>query len=162
METDKNSPGAAHPRPALYLAELVRARMHSYLEKKFAEAGVTDLSVSHGSILFWLYRSGGAENMLRIAEKIQRDKSTVTYLTRKLVEAGYARRRQCTVDRRSVFIELTEKGWRFQELFERVNKELTETAYKNFSDEEAHTLRQLLEKMASNLDENRPVYDKEE
>lgn len=64
-----------------------------------------------------------------LSEKINRDKSTMTVLIRKLESLGYVKREPDMADKRISIIHLTEKGFRFRALFERISDELIETIW---------------------------------
>ena len=86
-----------------------------------------------------------------LAEKIGRDKSTVTALVKKLMKAGYVTRKRDPRDGRIVFLCLTPKGRALQPDFETISQRLISTAFKGFSMEDRKNLIAGLEKMLRNF-----------
>ena len=83
---------------------------NSLIVSELKKYDITELAPSHGSILNALFYSKEKLRMNDIAEKINRDKSTVTALINKLVKNGYVIREKCSIDSRITFILLTDKG----------------------------------------------------
>jgi DNA-binding MarR family transcriptional regulator len=75
------------------------------LEKR----GIENLVTSHADISAVLGISGEL-TFSEVAEKINRDRSTVTSLVSKLENLGYVRKRENDIDKRSSFLSLTKKG----------------------------------------------------
>jgi len=89
--------------------------------------------------------------MSEIAEKIGRDKSTVTTLAKKLKKAGYINIKMDPDDCRAKLVSLTEKGMALEKDFKEISTILIERAYSGFTEEEKHNLVTLLTKMRNNL-----------
>ena len=68
-------------------------------------------------------------------------------LLQKLETNGYIERRRSTIDKRSLIIDLTEKGETFQ-----LNKPDYEEIFGELSDDERETLKNVLEKISTNLE----------
>lgn len=90
--------------------------------------------------------------MGEIAASINRDKSTTTVLIRKLKDAGLVESSSNESDGRSKFIRLTKKGCEYNKITAGLSKELINTFYKNFSDDEKQMTFSLLSRISSHFD----------
>ena len=121
-----------------------------FLTEKLKERGFPDFASSHGNILFQL--SVNEEmTMGELAEKINRDKSTTTVLVRKLESEGFITGVPAPADKRSRIIYLTDKGKQFNNTAMELSKELLETFYRGFSEEEKNLFFQSLLKVKENF-----------
>ena len=80
-------------------------RYRRLLEAEYRNNGLENWSPSHIAILHLLVREG-ERTMQELAQKIGRDKSTLTVLVRRLVEAGYIERLPKAEDRRFVVLQI--------------------------------------------------------
>ncbi len=71
-----------------------------------------------------------------VADKINRDRSTVTALVSKLENLRYVRQRKNETDSRSSLLSLTEKGEKLIPEFQSITKVLFEKAIEGISEEE--------------------------
>lgn len=114
-----------------------------FLTERLKNKGFPDFASSHGNILFQL-SVNEKMTMGDLSEKINRDKSTTTVLVRKLEKEGFITGDPDPADKRSRIIYLTEKGKQFNSTARQLSKELLDTFYKDFSEEEKenffHTL----------------------
>ena len=82
--------------------------------------------------------------MGELSQKINRDKSTTTVLVRKLETEGFITGKPDPADKRSRIIFLTEKGKQFNSIAMELSKDLLDTFYNGFTEEEKdiffHTL----------------------
>ena len=121
-----------------------------FLTEKLKERGFPDFASSHGNILFQL--SVNEEmTMGELAERINRDKSTTTVLVRKLESEGFITGVPDLADKRSRIIYLTDKGKQFNNTAMELSKELLETFYRGFSEEEKNLFFQSLLKVKENF-----------
>lgn len=123
-----------------------------FLHEQLASKGLADFVSSHGNILFQL-NTNGSMTMKEIARRINRDKSTTTVLIRKLEKEGFIKRESDGNDRRNTIITLTEKGKNYNEQTAEISKELLQTFYKDFTEEEKLEFCRLLEKVVGNFEE---------
>jgi DNA-binding MarR family transcriptional regulator len=130
----------------------VRGRATKFLEKELVEAGIEGLVSSHGAIISALFRHGGKLRMKEIAELINRDKSTVTYLVNCLHKAGFVERVKGEQDEREFYIVLTPKAWAVEDKINQISQKLVKTAYSGFTEQEQETLMALLERMKNNFE----------
>jgi DNA-binding MarR family transcriptional regulator len=136
------------------LISKVRRDSSAYLEKELAAAGVEGVVASHGAILGALFRLGGKLKMKDIAQTVNRDKSTVTYLIKGLTGGGYVQKEKSGSDSRETYISLTPKALELENNIMAVSGKLIETAYQGFTEEEKVTLVTLLERMDQNFKDN--------
>ncbi|WP_278683074.1 MarR family winged helix-turn-helix transcriptional regulator [Paraclostridium bifermentans] len=135
----------------VYFISRTKANMIKFIENKLNENKLNDLIPTHGNILTALYESNKKLTMKEIAKKIGKDKSTVTSLVNKLINLGYLKKEQSTVDRRVTYISLTEKYRNIEGKFNFISSQVKETAYKDFTDEEKEEFLRLLRKLSSNF-----------
>lgn len=128
-----------------------RQKMHKFIEKEIKAQGLDDLIPSHGNILTVLYNHKEPLTMKEIAEKIGKDKSTVTVLINHLLYRGYIKKTIHPLDRRVTLIELTELGLSKEEKYRTISKHVVDTAYKGMSDEEVAQFLSLLKRVSSNF-----------
>ena len=141
------------PNHIISIISSVRTHAADYLETELAAAGAEGLIASHGSILGILFRNGGKLRMKEIAEKINRDKSTVTHHIHTLIRLGYVKKEKSGADGRETFVVLTAKGLKFEEPVKSISRKLLSRAYRNFTEEEKQSLIALLEKMRANFED---------
>ena len=121
-----------------------------FLIEKLKERGFPDFASSHGNILFQL-SVNEKMTMGELAEKINRDKSTTTVLVRKLESEGFITGEPDPSDKRSRIIFLTEKGKQFNTIAMELSKDLLDTFYKDFTEEEKSTFLGFLLKIKNNF-----------
>ena len=105
---------------------------------------------SHADIIVAL-RISGELTLSEVADKINRERSTVTTLVSKLVKLGYVQQRKNESDNRSSFLSLTEKGKSLIPEFQSITKVLFEKAIEGISKEEWSYFRKVLEKLHKNF-----------
>ncbi len=121
-----------------------------FLTAKLKERGFPDFASSHGNILFQLSVNEKMP-MGDLAKKINRDKSTTTVLVRKLEAEGFITGSPDPADKRSRIIFLTEKGKQFNTIAMELSKDLLDTFYKGFTEEEKELFFQSLLRINSNF-----------
>lgn len=139
------------PRAVISIITKIHDRANTLILNELKSEGITGLAPSHGAILNALYQSSEKLRMNDIAEKINKDKSTVTALINKLVKLGYVQREKCTVDTRITYITLTSEGETLKPIFYSVSKTLIDTTYEGISSDEQIKLMGLLEKVLNNF-----------
>ena len=122
-----------------------------FLTDRLKNKGFPDFASSHGNILFQL-SVHEKMTMGDLAEKINRDKSTTTVLVRKLEKDGFITGDSDPADKRSRIIYLTEKGKQFNTIAQELSKELLETFYKDFSDEDKNIFFEMLLRIKKNFE----------
>ena len=127
-----------------------------FLTEKLKKEGFQDYASSHGNILFQLSKNDKM-TMGELSIKINRDKSTTTVLVRKLEKDGLISTYPDINDKRSRFIHLTEKGKQFNQITGEISKELLETFYKGFSDEDKIQFVEFLNKIENNFSTSKKI-----
>lgn len=134
----------------LSLISKIHTKSQDFLQKRLGDTGLPHLVSSHGFILYTLSNDERLSSG-DLSEKINRDKSTTTALVKKLEEMELVKTEKCSIDSRKKYVSLTEKGKEYTETTQNLSRELIETAYKGFSEEEKMSLLSLLEKLSENL-----------
>ncbi len=132
------------------LISKIRAKVNRHIELEMSRQGMDGIVTSHGDILYALF-SRQRMTMAEIAGKIDRDKSTVTALVKKLEGLGYVRKERGTEDTRIVYVTLTQKGISLKPVFDKISDDIIETLYKDIPDSDRDELLRILEKIYRNL-----------
>lgn len=146
-------------RYIVYFISSTKKKMIKFIEKQIRDNGMEGLIPSHGNILTNLYDYQDKMTMKEIARRIGRDKSTVTSLVNKLVELGYLSKVNSKKDRRTVFLELTEKGSYMEEKYRKISEEVISRAYNGFTEKEKEEFLRLLKKLNNNFDFEEEIED---
>lgn len=132
------------------LISRIRDHANTFITDEMNKCGLKGLATSHGDIIFALLNNEKL-TMQEIAEKIERDKSTVTALVNKLIREGYVEKTKYSLDNRVVFVSLTEKGKALKPMFESISKDLISTVYEGISEKEKEDLLKTLLKIKNNF-----------
>lgn len=132
------------------LISKVRESANKFITNEMYNWGIKGLAPSHGDILFALLNNEKL-TMKELAEKIDKDKSTVTVLVNKLIEQGYALKTRDVEDSRVVFVTLTEKGKELKPMFDSISQNLLSVVYKGISQNEREELLKTLIKIKNNF-----------
>jgi DNA-binding MarR family transcriptional regulator len=130
----------------------IREYVHVFISKELNKAGHGTLAPSHGDILAALLFKGELTKT-EISKKINRDRSTVTTLIKKLEKLGYVATKINEHDSRSTLVYLTEKGKMMKNDFMDISSKLYNLAHKGMTEEEIATLQELIDKMYQNFKE---------
>ena len=88
---------------------------------------------------------------MELAKKIDRDKSTLTALVKKLIVMGYVETARDKNDNRVTLVTLTKKGRQLKPDFDEISKILLERTYGNCSPREKEVIVVGLEKLLRNM-----------
>lgn len=132
------------------LVSRIREFANAFITDEMNKYGVEGFAVSHGDIIFSLLNNEKL-TMKEIAEKIEKDKSTVTALVNKLIKQGYVEKTKDTLDNRVVFVTLTEKGKSLEPMFNKISEELISKVYEGISENEKEELLKTLIKIKNNF-----------
>lgn len=116
------------------LISRIRANSYRYIVYQLKSRGHEGLAPSHGDILSLLIFYGEMTKK-EIADRIHRDKSTVTTLIKKLEKLGYIDTKENAMDRRSSLVFLTQKGIDMKSDFLEISEQLFEIQYRGMDDE---------------------------
>lgn len=128
----------------------IHSEAADFLAHKLAEKGLPELISSHGNILFQLSKIHSM-NMRELAKRINRDKSTTTVLVRKLEKFGLVEAVTDNMDKRNKIIRLTDKGKEYNNLTSNISKELIQTFYNGFTEEEQKQFVDFLKRIEENF-----------
>lgn len=120
------------------------------IETEMVCSGLEGIVTSHGDIIYALFYQQRM-TMAEIANKIGRDKSTVTALVDKLVKLGFVSKERDTQDTRVIYVALTDKGQELQPIFEEISYKVLSTFYSGVSEEEKTMLANILDKIYQNF-----------
>ena len=137
-------------RQSMSLVSRIHSAAADFLIKRLAEKGLPDFASSHGFILFQL-AAKDALSMKELAEKINRDKSTATFLVRKLERDGFVKTAPSPGDARSKLVSLTSKGKRYNDVTAELANDLLKIFYKGFSEDEKKKAFAYLTRIAENF-----------
>lgn len=137
----------------IYLISNIRKSAHSFLEGELVKHGIKGLVVSHGSILYFLYKNNGQMKVTEIAKKIDRTKSTTTILINKLEKSGYVKKINSDSDKRSIDVVLTDKGKEIKDIFLKISNKLLSKVYKDIPEKNRGIIISSLEKILENIKE---------
>lgn len=128
------------------LISAVKYKADKFIVSELKRNGIKDLAPSHGEIINALLNHKKL-SMKQIAKKIDRDKSTVTTLIKKLINIGYVQKEEDPTDKRVIFISLTKKGEEIRPIFDEISKNLIDHTYSDFTEKEINSIIPLLEKL---------------
>ena len=132
------------------LISKIREKVNKFIISEMSKHGIEGIATSHGDIIYSLYNNSKL-TMAEIAEKIGKDKSTVTALVDKLVKLGYVTKERDTEDTRVIFVTLTKKGYELKPIFDAISREVMELFYEDILESEKEELTRILLKIYNNL-----------
>lgn len=132
------------------LISKIREKSNRFIVSEMLNRGIDGFATSHGDIISALF-TNPRMTMAEIAEKIRKDKSTVTVLVEKLVRLGYLMKERDTADSRIIYVTLTQKGNELKPAFEEISEEVLKIFYNGISEEEKEELARLLNKIYRNF-----------
>lgn len=130
----------------------IRDQSNEYIRIRLTQIGVKGIVASHGDILMMLIKFKEL-TMTEIAEKIHRDRSTVTTLVNKLIKLEIIKSKKNPKDSRSSLIFLTKKGKEFETDILNISKELYEIEYSEIPKEEREKFLKTLDKILNNFEQ---------
>lgn len=110
--------------------------------------GLPELAPTHGEILYLLNQNGSMA-MGELALGINRDKSTITSLIKKLENLNLVKRDQSKDDRRKIIITLTEKGKKLKKPLTNGYEKMIKIVGQNLSGKDESQLTAILKKISS-------------
>jgi MarR family transcriptional regulator, organic hydroperoxide resistance regulator len=137
-------------KDVISLISKIREKVNRLIITEMEQNGIEGIVTSHGDIINALYKKPRM-TMAEIADKIGKDKSTVTALIDKLVKLEYVTKIRDTEDTRVVYVELTGKGNDLKPIFEAISETLLTVFYLDVSENEKEELLRILTKIYSNL-----------
>ncbi|MCB1877941.1 MAG: MarR family transcriptional regulator [Chromatiales bacterium] len=135
-----NTLGFAIHRAAVYLHRAFGQRLRPY-----------ELTPEQFALLSRLWEEDGVPQRV-LAERLLKDRPTVTRILDRMVDKGLVTRRMDPADRRSYSICLTDKGRELQAPLVRLAMEVRECAFAELDEDERERVRQILNRISANLD----------
>ena len=135
------------------LVSAVRQKASHFIAEQLKRRGITDIATPYGGIFVHLFKNGEL-SMGDIARRIDRDKSTVTSLVKKLVALGYVETNTSSSDSRVTTVRLTGKGGALENDFKEISIMLQEMIYQDFSALEKDILVRLLMRVKGNFEDH--------
>lgn len=135
---------------AISLISKIREKVNRLIEAELSKNGLDGIVTSHGDIINALFNKPKM-TMAEIADKIGRDKSTVTALIDKLMKFGYVVKERDTKDARVVYVALTAKGQELKPIFEAISAKVLGVFYSGVLENEKEELAKILDKVYSNF-----------
>ena len=132
------------------LISRIRELANNVIVTELEKLGVKGVVPSHGDIIVTLIKHREL-TMTEIAEKINRDRSTVTTLVKKLNTIGFTATKKNERDQRSNFVFLTPKGRELEKGFKEVSERLYSIQFEGVSEEEREVFRSVLLKVYNNF-----------
>jgi DNA-binding MarR family transcriptional regulator len=115
-----------------------------------AERGIPDLGGAEGTALYLLWRHGSMPTTV-LAKRAGYGKSTATSVLDRLERDGWIRRVRDDGDRRTIFVEPTEKASALHGAYAAVSAEMNERWFHGFSEAEKGGLEAYLKRILANL-----------
>lgn len=140
-----------------HMISRVRRAINHFLVDAMRAHDFASFAPSHGDIIAVLLY-GSAMTMTDLAQRINRDRSTVTTLVQKLADEGYVTFMDNPDDARSRLVYLTEKGQALQATFEAISTQLSEITWRGITEERRMLVRETLQQIEHNF-ETRERYD---
>jgi DNA-binding MarR family transcriptional regulator len=137
-------------RDVISLISKIREKGNRLIVSEMYKHGIDGIVTSHGDIIYALFKKPRL-TMAEIAEKIGRDKSTVTALVDKLVRLRFVTKERDTEDTRVVYVTLTQKGNELKPIFDAISSEILDVFYKDISENEKEELIRILNKIYNNF-----------
>ncbi|TGE37420.1 MarR family transcriptional regulator [Desulfosporosinus fructosivorans] len=132
------------------LMSRINERANRFILSELEKQGITDISPSHGAVLVALFQNAEL-TMSEIAERINRDRSTVTTSVNKLIDFGYLDTVKNAQDSRSTIVFLTTKGKELEPVFFQISQSLVMTEYKEINAEEREIFKKVLQRIYTNF-----------
>jgi len=128
----------------------IRDSANNIIVRELEIRGHKGLAPTHGEILSALLFSNEM-TMTEIAEKINRDRSTVTALIKKLEKLGYIAVRTNDADSRSSIVSPSEKGMAMKVDFIEISEMLYERQYQSMTEEQIQAFKIGLDQVFKNF-----------
>jgi len=128
----------------------VREKANRFILDELKRNHIDGLAPSHGAVMIQLYKHGDL-CMKDLAEKVGKDKSTITALVNKLVKLGYIEKVKDREDNRMTHLILTDKGRSIKGVFSQISEGLLEKVYRDFEEQDKVSLIEKLERVSANL-----------
>lgn len=137
-------------KDVISLISKIREKVNKLIVNEMSQNGMEGIVTSHGDIINALYNNKRM-TMAEIADKIGKDKSTVTVLIEKLVKLGYVTKERNPEDTRVIEVTLTNEGNELKPLFEAISIKILDAFYRDISEQDKVELARILNIIYTNL-----------
>ena len=134
-----------------FLMSQIRHLSGRAFDKILRDSGIYEFSGAQGKILYVLWENEGL-TITGISRLTSLAKTTLTAMLDKMEEAGLVERVPDKVNRRQVFIRLTEKAEGLRGAYDRVSEQTNEVFYRGFSQEEIVFFEDTLRRIVRNFE----------
>jgi len=131
------------------LISRIREKSSRFIASELNRLGLGALKPIHGDILLTLFQHSNP-TMKELADRVDRQKSTVTTLVDKLIRLGYAEKNQDPADSRIFRISLTDKGRGLKDRLIEISANLLDRVYKDMPVDERKQMVKSLRKINDN------------
>lgn len=135
---------------SIKLISMIRGEVNDFILRELKKLGLDNIAPSHGDIFYTLFKHKELTKK-EIANKINKDPSTITTLVKKLKKYGFLDERKNPEDRRYTIIFLTDKGKDLRIKFEEISKKLYQIEYEGFTKDERKKFLKFLNRIYSNF-----------
>jgi len=135
-----------------FLMSQIRHLSGRAFDKILREDGVYEFSGAQGRILYVLWENERL-TITDISRLTSLAKTTLTAMLDKMESDGLVRRERDTVNRRQIFIRLTEKSQNLRGAYDRVSERINEIFYRGFTADEVAFFEDTLRRIVTNFEE---------
>lgn len=132
------------------LISRIREESIIFIISELEKLGMKGIVPSHGGIIVTLIEHREL-TMTKIAEKINKDRSTVTTLVKKLNKIGVTETKKNEGDQRSNFVFLTPKGRKLEKGLKKISERLYDIQFDGVTEEEKEIFKNVLIKIYNNF-----------
>lgn len=136
-----------------YLLTQAGLTVSQHFQESLVPYGLTPVQCG---ILNCLYKQDGL-GIKVLCESMSINSSTMTGIIDRMEDAGLVERRPDPVDRRALVVYLTEKGWSFEAITEKMIIETNEFALRGFSQAKISALKEMLKDIAAKTKDAEPT-----
>ncbi len=134
-----------------YIAQ-IKDSASRFIKSELEREGIKGVIANHSNIFTILHNNDDKVLMSELVIKLIKPKSTVTDMINKLESEGYVVRSEYPDDKRSVYVEFTQKGLDTKPVFDRIIKNTFDKLFNDFTDEDTNQCLGFLLKMMKNFD----------
>lgn len=109
-----------------------------------------NMNLNQFKVLFILDNSG-SQKVSDLAQALGISSAAVTGITDQLVSEEYVEKQRCEMDRRIVYINITEEGKKKTNRIREIQKETLQTYFNVLPDDEIHHLKRIFARLIANL-----------
>jgi DNA-binding MarR family transcriptional regulator len=120
-------------------------------EKMLKEIGLDAFNGAQGRILYVLWERDKL-SITEISHLTSLAKTTLTSMLDRMEESGLVVRIPDTINRRQIFVSITEKAKEYREIYDQVSEKMNKLFYQNFKENEIVNFENTLNRIIHNLE----------